>query len=330
MKIFLWLSSIGLAVAGDISLQTFVDDDCGGGTGAAIQNVHASGKDTTDGSGCQAQGQFHSVNVVSADPGFQCNIYGDSACQNFLQGVTTPVCTPVIGQGVICFNNAAFSNPFIESTARVALGNQQVMIYSEPPPNQRLLPGLPSTGQDGNQQSQIENLVSQACTSGSACDPTSKISLSRTFQSGNVGFCSNGGDLSQDKSQCDPVVCTTSISISGNFNDNNQRDYMKDLMTTALDKAQVPAAPTNINDNELTILMGLSFVGVQIIDKNKAIQAFLSVTTTSECSAVSPEAGFQCPQTLVDSVGAGLGAVPVVGGIGVLLFQVACDTFGSG
>jgi hypothetical protein len=293
MKIFVCLSSLILAVAGDISLQTFSDDSCGGGGGSALQNVHATGSDTTDSSGCQALGQFNSANVVSVDSGFQCNLYGDSSCQNFLETVSTVSCTPVIGQGAICFNQAAFSNPFIESTSNVAVGALAIQVF----------------GGD-KLQNQIDKLVNQACTSGTACDPTNTLVLSQSFAPTNVAC--HEGLQAIDPGACSTEDCTTTIALSGGFNDNNQRDYMKGLMQKALD----------------TIPSPVSFVGVQVVDKNKAVQASMTASVSSQCTSVPPPAGFQCSDALKDAVSAALETVPEVGGISSILFQVACDASG--
>ncbi|KIW22957.1 uncharacterized protein PV07_11197 [Cladophialophora immunda] len=293
MEIFLCLSSLILAVAGDISLQTFNDDNCGGGGGTAIQNIHANGKDTTDSSGCQAQGQFNSVNVVSVDSGFQCNIYGDSACQNFLETVSTVACTPVIGQAAICFNQAAFDNPFVESTSNVAVGALAIQIF----------------GGD-TLQNQINNVVNQACASGTACDPTNTLVLSQTISPSNIA-CNEGLQLI-DPGACSSEDCTTTIAMSGGFNDNNQRDYMKGLMQKALDTVPSP----------------VSFVGVQVVDKDKAVQASMTVSVNSQCTSVPPPSGFQCSDALKDTVSAALATVPGVGGVSSLVFQVACDVAG--
>jgi hypothetical protein len=106
MKNLLCLTTLLLPVLADISLQTFDDEVCGGEGGAVLSNVHANGNDLHDSSNCVSQGAYKSVNVVSVDPGFRCNLYGDSACQNFLgQAVLSVGCTVGIhGQGVICFN----------------------------------------------------------------------------------------------------------------------------------------------------------------------------------------------------------------------------------
>ncbi|KAK5059906.1 hypothetical protein LTR84_009789 [Exophiala bonariae] len=295
MKSLFYLSSLALAAAGDISLQAFTDSSCGGDGGTAIQNVHADGSDVHDSSGCRAQGQYNSVNVVSVDPGFRCNVYGDSACQNFLETVLTVSCTPVIGQGVICFNQAAFDNPFVESTSAVAIGSTTVNVV----------------GGD-SLQNQLNNAVNQACTSGTACDPTHTLVLHQTFDPpAGKEFCSNGGQLI-DKSGCTSEDCSTTISISGSFNDNNQRDYMKGLLQSAAGSIPSP----------------VTFLQVQVLSKTKAIQAQMSVTVSTQCTAVAPPSGFTCSSALKDIVSAALATVPGVGGISSLAFQADCDING--
>ncbi|KIW21667.1 hypothetical protein PV08_02247 [Exophiala spinifera] len=295
MKGFLSLFSLILVVAADISLQTFIDDNCGADGSTAIQDVHANGKDTVDSSGCELQGQFNSVNIVSVDPGFKCNIYSDTACQNFIMSTEIVACTPVIGQGVSCFNQATFDNPFIESTSDVAIGALTVQVV----------------GGD-SLQNQINNAVNQACTSGSACDPTNTLVLSQTFGPGNPAC--NEGLQDIDPKACSSETCTTTISMSGSFDDNNQRDYMKAVIQKALNNT--PAL--------------VSFVAVQVVDKNKALQASMTVSTASQCTTIRPPPDFQCSDTLKDLVSGALGLVPDVGGVASLSFQVACDASKGG
>ncbi|KAJ9602215.1 hypothetical protein H2200_013335 [Cladophialophora chaetospira] len=291
MKTLLSLSSLVLAVVGDISLQTFTDDTCGGDGGNVIQNVHASGNDLTDGSGCQSQGQYNSVNAVTVDSGFQCNLFSDSACKNFLQTSKTVGCLPVIGQGVICFNQAAFDNPFVESTSSVAVGALPVHIFG----GEAL-------------QNQINNLVNQACTSGTACDPTNKLVLNERIPPKNPTACNEGLQVTDPKA-CASESCTTTVSMSGGFNDNNQRDYMKGLLQKTLDN--IPSTVT--------------FLQVQVVDKDKAVQASMSVSVDSQCVSVPPPSSFSCSDALKDIVSAALALVPGVGGVSSLAFQVACD-----
>lgn len=295
MKILLYLFSLALAVA-DISLQTFSDDDCGGGGGTALQNVHANGQGTADASGCQSLGQFNSARVVSVDSGFQCNLYSDSSCGSFLETVSTVECTPVIGQGAICFNQAAFSNPFVESTSTVSVGQLAIQVFG-----------------GSSLQTQIDTAVNQACGSGTSCDPTNTLVLSQTIPPANPGACNEG--LAQvDPKACASEDCKTTISMSGGFGSGDQRDYIKGLMQKALDTVPSP----------------VSFVGVRVVDKNLAQQATMAVSASSQCTSVPPPSAFDCTDTLKDAVSGALALVPEVGGVLSTVFQVAlCDSNSS-
>jgi hypothetical protein len=289
MKIFLYLCGLGLAVA-DISLQTFTDDTCGGEGGSVLQDVHAQGNNVVDSSQCQAQGQFHSANAVTVDPGFVCNIYSDAACANFVGTIADQGCTGTIGSAVICFNNAAFSNPFVESTAVVTLGTTAIQFF----------------GGD-TLQNQLNNAVSQACPSSGGCDPTKTLVLSTTIQPSNVAC--NEGLQAIDPKACSSEDCTSTIALSGNFDNSNQRDYMKGLMQGALNSAPSP----------------VSFLQVDINDKNGDNQASLKAVITSQCTAVPPPGAIDCSDTFKDGVSGALSLVPDVGGLLALAFQIFCD-----
>lgn len=103
-----------------ISLATFQATDCSGNLDTNVHSNPANGAESSD---CVATNQFNAVQVVSADQGFQCNIYSDRACQNFLDTFQTAgVCGAVIGSGVICFSQADFDNPLAGATAAMTVG----------------------------------------------------------------------------------------------------------------------------------------------------------------------------------------------------------------
>lgn len=292
MKLFLFLCSVGLAAA-DISLQSFNDDLCGGDGGTVTQNVHASGSDQFESSQCQASGQFGSINIVSVDAGFQCNIYGDAACANFLQSVSTVACTTIVGQGAICFNQAAFTNPFVDSTAVVTVGTQAIQFV----------------GGD-SLQNQLNTAVSQACPSSGGCDSTNTLTRTQTFGPSNPTACNEGLDqIPGARAACSSEDCTSVISLSGNFDNSNQRDYMKGLMQGALNNAPSP----------------VSFLQVDINDKNGDNQASLQAVVTTQCVTVPPPSAIDCSDAFKDGVSAGLSAIPDVGGFLAAAFQVVCD-----
>jgi len=116
-----------LAYAGDISIQGFSGDQCD--SEFVGQNVHSNPTAPNESSNCIASETFNSLLLIKADAGYQCNVYSDLSCQNFLATLNTAgVCSPVIGQGIICFSQESFDNPLAGLKADVGLGTTAVTI----------------------------------------------------------------------------------------------------------------------------------------------------------------------------------------------------------
>jgi hypothetical protein len=116
---------IHLAAAA-ISMQTFQSSDCSGDQNS---NPQSNAANAAESSNCQASNQFNSVLVISADAGFQCNVFSDVACKNFVDTFqTSGTCSPVIGSGVICFSQAQFDNPLAGATAKLTVGTNILTI----------------------------------------------------------------------------------------------------------------------------------------------------------------------------------------------------------
>ncbi|KIX92419.1 uncharacterized protein Z520_11894 [Fonsecaea multimorphosa CBS 102226] len=266
-------------VAADISLETFSDDACGNDGGSSVTNVHANSGNAADSSNCIATSQYQSVNVISVDPGFQCNLYSDNACNNFISSVNTAQCTPVIGSGVVCFNQALFDNPFAQSTAEVTVGTNQIRLISDP-------------------SGFLSEAVNQACGT-NGCDPTNQATLSASFQS--------DPNCQPLVAPCDQTTCTISASMTGNYDNTNQRDYMASLLQQIFAKSFEP----------------VSFGQVVINDQSGNNQAEMAYTFSITCSEQSDS--FDCGGFLGTLTSSVLGLVPGVGGLVAGAFSVACQ-----
>ncbi|KAK6535578.1 hypothetical protein TWF694_002033 [Orbilia ellipsospora] len=278
------LSSFFTAVLADISLQAFDQMGCGGNV---INNVHSNPSAPKDGSGCIALNQFQSVGIVSADPGFKCNVYSDAACQSFLESFTSAgTCTNVIATGIICFSQALFDNPFAESSVQVQLGTKVITVDA----------GGGVLVQDGK---------NQACGT-SGCDPSNPFS--KSFQHFNKD-------------------CSLTVTMTGNYDNTNERDYMAALLAQTMNSAETNArqdltGSSEDNDNVLDLP---SFAQVVINDKNGNNQAQMTVQFDVACN---PPSSGDCNSLLSQVTSAVLGEVPAVGGLLAEAFSIVCSTSG--
>jgi hypothetical protein len=141
---------LSLTSARDISLLLFDDTECNGDIST---NVHSNPANEHAGSGCIAT-NFKSAGVASVDEGFQCNLYADTACQNFIGTVKTlNQCDTLVGQGAICFSQISFENPLADVKAVATVGKIVLEVTAEVNPS----------GFAGN-------TLRGACN-GNACDP---------------------------------------------------------------------------------------------------------------------------------------------------------------
>ncbi|KAF3916805.1 hypothetical protein ABW20_dc0108762 [Dactylellina cionopaga] len=238
-------SFLGAALA-DISLQAFDQMGC---TGNVLNNVHSNPSAPKDGSGCIALNQFQSVGIVTADPGFKCNVYSDAACQSFLQSFTSAgTCTNIIATGIICFSQALFDNPFSESTAQVQIG-QKIITVDEA----------------GN--ALVQSGKSQACGN-SGCDPSNPFS--KSFQHFNKDY-------------------SLTVTMTSNYDSTNERDYMAALLAQTMATAETNSrqdltGSSEDNDNVLDVP---SFAQVVINDKNGNNQAQMTVQFDVTCNPAS-------------------------------------------
>lgn len=308
----LQLALLGSAAAG-ITLQAFTDSTCGDDGGIVRMTVadNPSG-DIALNSGCQSSLAFNSVDVTNADPGSTCNIFSDTSCSNFVATVSQSGCSQTTGQSIICFAQTAAQalskNPFALSTAQVTVGTKAIAAST----------GSFFGSDPKGQGAQIAAAVSQACAGG-ACDDTNPLSLSFTA----VGDCG-------DPRQCGST-CSQTISVEGNFDNNDQRDYMSNLLQTALTKASNPnlTGVSGLACNDGSCQNVISFGEVVINDKDGNNQAEMIVRTNVQC-ANNPSSDIDCQGILGTVTAAALGAVPEVGGLLALTFTVGCAVASGG
>ncbi|OAP55713.1 hypothetical protein AYL99_09865 [Fonsecaea erecta] len=293
MKILFCLSLFGLATA-DISLQIITDNNCGADGGEILQDIHANLGNQFDSTECIATGQYNSVNLVSVDPGFQCNLYGDAACANFLRTVNTVGCEPIIGLGTICFDQSLFTNPFAQSTAVISVGTQPINLFGGD-----LFDAV------------VKSSVQHSC-SDTGCDNTNPLVLTTNIPPSNPA-CHEGLDQI-DPSACATEDCTTTVTLTGNFDNSNERDYMESLLQNVA--AGIVSNP-------------VSFLQVEMKSPSSAVQAGLTLDFVSQCNSVSPPSSFDCSSAISDVGSAALALIPDVGGVIATIFQVACDSNSS-
>lgn len=295
------LGLIGLASAQGIQVQAISDESCGGNGGTALFNVIPNPGDRVFSSGCVTGGTFSSVTTIGqVTPGFVCNIYADASCDGFLKQLSEGVCSPGIGRGILCFAQSLFDNPFALSKAGVTIGNKRILVSGG------------QFGRRGGMDVQLDNAVSQSCGS-NGCDQSDAFEL-------KYDFLPNTFVLSQE-------VCTQAMTLGGNYDNTDQRDYMKAIIAKALvDTSEAP--PSNIFSNSGDQLQTTpSFVQVVINDSLGNNQAEMTLSITVSCKNAFNKA-LDCDGVRGKVTSSALGAIPSVGGLAAGLFEVACTATG--
>ncbi|KAK6359338.1 hypothetical protein TWF696_000499 [Orbilia brochopaga] len=278
--LFLTAASLFFSAA-QASINLLVYDSMGC-EGSILANARNNPGAPQEGSGCVASNIYQSVGVLSADPGFQCNLYSDPGCQNFMSTVSAGgLCTNVIGQGVICFSQAQFDNPFAGTVAQVQVGTNILTV-------------------DRGGGFLVQSGVNQACGD-RGCDPTNVFS--KPFRHFNKD-------------------CTLTVQMAGNYGDTNQRDYIVGLLRQAYESAttnvRADLRQSAADDNLVRDVP--SFVQV-VIDRNGNNQAEMSVSMNVACNP--PSKGL-CDDAVSGVTSAALGAVPSVGGVLAVVFEITC------
>jgi len=283
MHTFILSLLVGLAAADGITVQLFDDDNC---SSDVLANVASNSGNQFDNSGCIAN-TFTGIKGLNLSPGFQCNIYSDASCSNFVGSVTAlDPCDVIPGEGIECFSQALFDNPFAESIAEVTVGTNTLT-------------------SDQDVADLVSDGIKQACGS-TGCDPTNKASFPFNH-------------LNQEGQQ--------TVSLSGNYDNTNQRDYMMNVLTTVvqdtIQNARVDTTGSSESDDLIADIF--SFYQIVINDQNGNNQAEMSVTI--EVTTNAAKAG-DCGGIIGQVEGAALGEIPAVGGILAKAFNVVCENAG--
>jgi hypothetical protein len=275
---------LGLASAADVSLLLFRDAQC---TGDIISNVHSNPANEHAGSGCIATSTFQSAGLASVDSGFKCNVYADTACQNFLASVESiSQCETLIGRGAICFSQESFENPLANIKAQVSIGSS-IVHFNEV------------------KSFEITDGALKGACGGTGCDPNAPFK--RTLK--NFPGSSK---------------CTVTGTARGNYDNTNERDYMAQLISTsALTAGSVDHASVDgFGNPDLAEAQMPGFIQVVLQDDAGNNKAQMEVSIDVSCSKPSNPG---CGSFAADAVKAALEKVPAVGGLLASGFDVICN-----
>ncbi|KAF5001722.1 hypothetical protein FGRMN_835 [Fusarium graminum] len=154
------------------------------------------------------------------------------------------------------------------------------------------------------------------CDGGSSFESDVKIGQFETF-----------GDL---------IDCTWTVTASGNYDNNDQKEYMIDLLTTSLtDTATVDTITVSVEDNPLCTHQGqpsctnvdeqittaLNFQQVVLNLESGANTAELSYNLAVQCRSGND---WDCPSFVSDNLKDALSAVPGVGAVIAQVFDIGC------
>jgi hypothetical protein len=227
----------------DISIVAFDDDKCAGNH--VGPNIHSNPGAVHESSSCQANGAYSSVNVLSLDAGFRCNLYADDQCQSFLATAQQAGCMPIIAKGILCFSQASFDDPLAGTTGILGLGASTIIAK---------VPDIANS---------VDQLVNKVCGNG-FCDTTTKD----TIDFNHAIDCETGlvnTDGNPTLTVCNKhEKCTQTMTIDGHFSNNSQRDYMKEALKTAMKQGTGVRALGDGSGDDLNVQ--LSFAGVQVND----------------------------------------------------------------
>lgn len=288
MKFFAITLLVSFAAADGITFQLFDGPSCNQNRfkpDKVVANVNSNSGAGVQSSGCVAA-TFKSAKFAQFSPGFKCNIYTDSACQLFSQSVTAPDgCDSFPGSSVLCFSQAEFDNPFVDSKVSITVGSKDVGVSS-------------------NIVSAVKLAIEVTCTD-TGCDPTNKQQFPYRH------FNQNGA---------------TTVSLTGSYQNTNQRDYMKSLLLsvqrTTIHNEAIDTRGSSENDNK--VASQFTFFQVVIRDRNGNIQSEMAATIdTTTQKQNEGDCGI-----IGKLESAALGALPAVGGLLAKSFDFVCQKAG--
>ncbi|KAF2732779.1 hypothetical protein EJ04DRAFT_607115 [Polyplosphaeria fusca] len=272
---------------------------CGG---RILDNVNENPGAPNQNSGCVSPGAFNCFLVLTATEGFQCNIFSDNTCQNFVAaigantvaGVGTPSSFPRSGESIQCFSQDSFDNPNAGTTARLTISSNSI---------------------DGekNAGTALADAITTSCGD-TGCDASAterSFTLDRDGDAPGV-FGTECNQLIQD---CGIESCKATYTVRGNYDNTAQRDYMKAL----LEKAGNEVSSANTNSQT-------QFSQVVLNDATGANLAEISVEVSVTCGKLG---AFDCDGIEAKLIGGVLGEVPAVGGFTATIFDVTCAATSS-
>ncbi|KAK5051949.1 hypothetical protein LTR84_002752 [Exophiala bonariae] len=278
-------------VSASISLATFTQPNCGGNLS---NNIRSNSANQFQSSECVATNQFSSVEVITADAGFQCNIYSDRACANFIGTFETAgECGSIIGSGVICFSQNSFDNPLDGAKGKLLINDKFVTVVK--------------------QATELIQLgVAQSCND-LGCDHTNFFSET------------------QNPMTSKEIV---KVEVRGTYANVEQRDYMRNVLMESFRLAQSedrnnPMAFLGVdpNDDNVAVLENPlihdipTFGQVTLRDAQDAILAQMEVLITQ----TETERQGACDNSAGKITQAALKAIPTVGGAAGLIFDLLCQ-----
>ncbi|OCT47063.1 hypothetical protein CLCR_02577 [Cladophialophora carrionii] len=275
-------------VFADIHIQTFIGDaSCDGQ--ATIDKVTTA--DNSDSTACVSAGQYLAVNVLSADPTFQCNFYSDEACQDLIATLDTPgVCTLLTGRGLTCFTTSQPANVVVPGSAPVPTANPVATVST----------GKSIITVDRGGAVLVQSGVETSCGA-TACDPTTPFT--KPFQHLNMD-------------------CTLSVTMTGSYDNADERDYMSGLMQAATTQTDTNnrVDTTGSAEGDNLLLDSISFASVVLKGSDdNAIQAQMTYSVGVSCM---PPANADCNSLEGTITSALLSQVPAVGGVLSTLFEI--------
>jgi hypothetical protein len=239
------------------------------------------------------------LKVLAKEPGFECNIYGDPQCNDFLRGSSDQepdACVLNQGQGVICFCQECFTNPFFLTKAVVTTGSQKVAAVTS-----------------FSDASKVHiDTINQACGD-NGCD------------SGNTMEASYDRSTCTDPRNCPRQICRQTTRVTGNYDNTNQRDYMAGLIkAVVINSTDLNRDIVGTTRDVAQVVNVVNFVQVDINDANGANLAQMTSEIKLECDDGSGSEGFECDLALLGTINLALNQVPAVGGILAGLTTISC------
>jgi hypothetical protein len=152
-----------------------------------------------------------------------------------------------------------------------------------------------------------KDAISKACRD-TGCDSSAQDTITFQFGAQETAF---GAPCNPIISDCGQTDCTATLTVDGNFDNTNQRDYMQSILSKVLDEAQAQNADKT-----------LSFAQVVLNDATGANQAQMSIKIDANCEKAS---SFDCDGLVATLIGGVLGEIPAVGGLVATAFDAGCQ-----